>query len=352
MVDDTLVTVCINNYNYGAFVGSAVDSCLEQTHPAVEVVVVDDGSTDHSREVLDGYGDRIRTIYQPNAGQSAAVNAGFAAASGDVVILLDADDLLLPDTVARAVAAFAEDERVVRVQWLLELVDDEGRRTGRIIPPPGWRLPTGDLSDVALRYRTYVWNPTSASAYRSSALRHVLPMPERTYLPNTGPDLYLSETVVLLGHVAALEDVGGLYRVHSSNFTTTSRRDEVAFLRTKVEEIVAGQRHVHELARRRGLDAPVDPREARDWAFAAYRIALLRMAPSEPVLQEDTLPALALQGVRSALSHPHMAAAQRYKRAGWFVAMAVAPERAVRFLIAQLLHTSPERRLAAEQLNA
>jgi glycosyltransferase involved in cell wall biosynthesis len=232
--------------------------------------------------VLASYGSRIRTIHQANAGQSAAVNAGFAAAAGDVVVLLDADDLLLPDTARQAVQAFAADPRLVRVQWPLELIDEGGRRTGSTIPPAGWRLPTGDLADVALRYRTYVWNPTSASAYRRSALGEVLPMPERTYLPNTGPDLYLSETVVLLGRVGALDRVGGLYRLHSKNFTTTSRRDDVSFLRTKVDEIVAGQRHVQDVAQRRGLEAPADPRTAKDWAFAAYRISLLRADPPVP----------------------------------------------------------------------
>jgi len=345
------VTVCINNHNYAAFVGAAVDSCLAQTHPRVEVVVVDDGSTDDSRQVLERYGSRIRTIYQANAGQSAAVNAGFAAARGDVVVLLDADDLLLPDTVARAVAALAADDRLVRVQWLLELVDEQGQRTGRTIPPPGWRLPTGDLSDVALRYRTYVWNPTSASAYRRSALEHVLPMPEHTYERNTGPDLYLSETVVLLGRVGALDGVGGQYRIHRSNYTTTSRQDDAVFLRTKVAEIVAGQQHVHELARRLGREVPTDPRVAKDWAFAAYRLALLRVDPARP-FAGDTVPSLVVHGVRSVLSHPHLSAVQRAKRAAWFLAMAVMPQRAVRPVIARLLHSSPERRLAAEQLDA
>lgn len=343
------VTVCINNYNYGRFVGEAVDSCLAQTYRDVEVVVVDDGSTDDSRDVLKAYGSRITTVFQPNAGQSSAVNAGFAAATGELVVFLDADDLLLPDTVARVVDAFAADDRLVRVQWVLELVDEAGTRTGRCLPPPGWRLPTGDLSDLALRYRTYVWNPTSASAYRACALRQLLPMPERSYLPNTGPDLYLSETVVLLGPVGALGGVGGLYRVHASNFTTTSRRDDAAFLRTKVEEIIVGQEHVRDLATRLGRTFPADARTARDWAFAAYRLALLRVDPTEHPLPDDTVARLTAHGVLSVLTHPHLSPVQRAKRAAWFLAVSVAPRAAVPRLVHRMFHSSPERQLAAVQ---
>lgn len=344
-----LVTVCINNYNYGRFVPNAVDSCLAQTYPHVETIVVDDGSTDDSRAVLDAYGDCITRVFQRNSGQSAAVNAGVAAARGEYLLLLDADDLLLPDTVARVVETFAADDRLVRVQWPLELVDEAGSRTSLLLPPSDWRLPVGDLAAHARRYRTYVWNPTSASAYRVSALQQVLPMPESTYERNTGPDLFLSETIVLLGPVGALQGVGGLYRVHAQNFSTLSRSDDVAFLRTKVSEIIAGQRHTRALATRLGMDWPADPGAALDWAFAAYRLALLRLAPQDYPLSGDTVRSLAVHGAISALAHPHLTAKQRLTRAAWFVATGLAPRSRVPLLVRKSFHSSPERRLAAQQ---
>jgi len=74
-----LVTILINNYNYGRFLRQAIDSALNQTHANVDVLVVDDGSTDESRDVIDSYGDRIRSIFKENGGQASTFKAGFPA---------------------------------------------------------------------------------------------------------------------------------------------------------------------------------------------------------------------------------------------------------------------------------
>ena len=87
-----LVTVLITNYNYGRFLREAIDSALNQTYRNVEVVVVDDGSTDESREIIDGYGGRIVSVLKENGGQGSAFNAGIAASRGEIICLLDADD--------------------------------------------------------------------------------------------------------------------------------------------------------------------------------------------------------------------------------------------------------------------
>lgn len=87
-----LVSVVIPTFNYGHLVGEAVDSVLAQTYPNIEVIVVDDGSTDDTRERLAKYGERIRYHYQPNAGLSAARNTGIGLANGEFIALLDSDD--------------------------------------------------------------------------------------------------------------------------------------------------------------------------------------------------------------------------------------------------------------------
>src|SRR5688500_10169891 len=118
---DPLASVIINNYNYGRYLGAAIDSALAQTYPHTEVVVVDDGSTDDSRQVIAGYGERVVPVLKENGGQASAFNAGFAASRGDVVLFLDADDLLLPGAVAAAVAHLADPE-VVKVHWPLRVI--------------------------------------------------------------------------------------------------------------------------------------------------------------------------------------------------------------------------------------
>jgi hypothetical protein len=74
----------VNNFNYGRFVGEVIESALAQTHPRCEVIVVDDGSTDDSRSVIERFGSRVVPLFQANGGQGAAMNAGFARSRGEV----------------------------------------------------------------------------------------------------------------------------------------------------------------------------------------------------------------------------------------------------------------------------
>src|ERR1019366_560992 len=96
-----LVSILINNYNYGRFLRDAIDSALSQTYPNTEVIVVDDGSSDDSRDIIATYGERIIPILKHNGGQASAFNAGFAASNGLWIHLLDSDDIFLPNKTGR-----------------------------------------------------------------------------------------------------------------------------------------------------------------------------------------------------------------------------------------------------------
>jgi len=101
-----LVSILINNYNYAPFLTQAVDSALRQTYENIEVIVVDDGSTDNSWQVIKSYGDRIVPIAKKNGGQASAFNAGFEKSQGDIVCFLDSDDVFLPDKLQKLVDIF------------------------------------------------------------------------------------------------------------------------------------------------------------------------------------------------------------------------------------------------------
>ena len=101
----TLVSVVIPTFNYGHFVGDAVESALAQTYPHLEVIVVDDGSTDDTQRVLKRFGSRIRCVYQNNRGLSAARNTGIRLANGEWIALLDADDVWHPQKTEVQLAA-------------------------------------------------------------------------------------------------------------------------------------------------------------------------------------------------------------------------------------------------------
>ena len=109
MLMNVTVSVVVPAYNYARYLPKAIDSALGQTHPPLEVIVVDDGSTDDTPRVLAAYADRIRVIRQANQGAGAARNAGIAAARGEYVAFLDSDDLWHPRKLELQLARFASD---------------------------------------------------------------------------------------------------------------------------------------------------------------------------------------------------------------------------------------------------
>jgi glycosyltransferase involved in cell wall biosynthesis len=106
---EPLVSVVIPTYNRARYVEEALTSVLDQTYDRVEIVVVNDGSTDDTDAVLAQYRQRIQYIHQPNRGVAAARNRGLAAARGELVAFLDADDVWLPEKLARQVHCLAQD---------------------------------------------------------------------------------------------------------------------------------------------------------------------------------------------------------------------------------------------------
>jgi glycosyltransferase involved in cell wall biosynthesis len=129
-VNNPLVSCVISSYNRARLVPEAIDSALAQTYSPLEVIVVDDGSTDDTPQALAAYGDHIHVIRQKNAGTAAARNAGLAAASGEFVAWLDSDDAWLPGKIAAQVAAMAPHSDAAVVYTKCQPIDESGH------PPP------------------------------------------------------------------------------------------------------------------------------------------------------------------------------------------------------------------------
>ena len=208
-----LASVIINNYNYGRFLRESIDSALAQTRAATEVIVVDDGSTDDSREVITGYGGRVIAVLKDNGGQGSTYNAGFARSRGDVVCFLDSDDTLYPSAMERVAEAMAV-PGVAKVQWPVAVTDAAGRATGEISTKR--TPPEGDLRAMLARDGPYYdFDLHTGNAYARGALARALPMPEPPY--RNGADVYLTTVAPVLGLVRNVHDVLGTYRAHGQN---------------------------------------------------------------------------------------------------------------------------------------
>lgn len=127
-----LVSIIVPAYNHAATLAVAVDSILAQTYPAIEIIALDDGSTDNTCSVLSRYEGKIRWESHTNIGQAATLNKGWTMARGELLGYLSADDFLYPDAVSRSVAALAAAPDAVVSYCNFDLVDPEGRQTRRV----------------------------------------------------------------------------------------------------------------------------------------------------------------------------------------------------------------------------
>lgn len=225
------ISIVINNYNYGRFLAAAIESALAQDYPSVEVIVVDDGSTDNSREVIASFGDRITSIFKDNGGQGSALNAGFAAACGDIVIFLDSDDALLPHCCSTVAAAWRDD--LVKIQFNLEVVDVQGKSTSRY-----WAkrpLPNGHMMEEVLQSGDYYSMPMSGNAFHRRYLENVMPMAADKW--RRGADVCLFIQAPFFGAIQSTDQALGNYRVHGINMSSHIKngRLRAETLRTSVE---------------------------------------------------------------------------------------------------------------------
>ncbi len=267
-----LVSALITSHNYAAYLAAAIDSALAQTHAPIEVLVVDDGSTDASREILAAYGTRIRVLLKPQGGQASAFNAGFTAARGEIICLLDADDLWLPEKVARVVEVHREGYGLVCHDVRLRCEDGETAPAAS----PGLLASTLPrrghvLAELLAAGADWPFSATSGMSITAAVARALLPLPEADW--PVCADNPVAYGAAYLGPIATIEDVLGVYRMHGRNrYMRLSDRDSWIVRFRAVEDPARRLCFLEELARRRGGPLPrVDLRDrysyCREWSF-------------------------------------------------------------------------------------
>jgi glycosyltransferase involved in cell wall biosynthesis len=345
MTREPFVSIVITNHNYGRFVAQAIESALGQTHAQTETIVVDDGSTDDSRTVITRYDGRVRVVMKPNGGQASAVNAALPLIRGDVVIVLDSDDTLLPDIAAAVSAVFRDRPDTARVQYRVAVTDAEGQLTGEVIPADYVTMPSGDLRSGIIRFNNVTWwPPTSGNAFSARALRRILPIPEAPF--HVAVDYYLVRVSALCGPIVSLDRVGAYYRRHGANEDSRDRLD-LEQVRAQIELTRTAHSYLKRFADSMNLGPyAADASDVADLRFFAMRMMSLKLDPAAHPVPGDTLMGLALRGIQVAGQQTHLPYRVRLIAALWFAAIVVAPRSQARSLAEKYSYPQTRPRLS------
>ncbi len=207
------VTVIVTAYNLARYLPAALDSALAQESPggAVQIVVVDDGSTDDTPRILAGYGDRIEVIRQANGGLLKAVDTGLGAARGQYIALLDADDEWPRDRLRRHAEILDAHPQVGLVHGDMEVIDATGRTIHRSFFD--WKRETPDDGRVLARLIGDNFVSGGASTFRASLLPAIWPIaPEAAY-----PDWWIATNIAAVAEILFDPPSANRYRFHGAN---------------------------------------------------------------------------------------------------------------------------------------
>lgn len=203
------VSVLLNTYNYGHWRSQAIGSVLQQTRLPDEIIVVDDGSTDDTRSVVEKFGSKVRYVYQENKGQAQAILRGIAESTGDVLCLLDADDSFRQDKLLAIEDCFKR-ESAGAIYNAYNIVNSDG---GTLATNQPKRFSTVNLHRKAL-FRRAGGVPTSCISIKASIAR-ALQYPPDTF--RICADSYLLQVLPLLTKVHYISQPLTRYVVHGNN---------------------------------------------------------------------------------------------------------------------------------------
>jgi glycosyltransferase involved in cell wall biosynthesis len=313
------ISVVIPNFNYAEFLGDAIESALNLDWPAVQVIVVDDGSTDGSRAVIERYRERIVALFQDNRGQAAACNAGFARAHGDVVIFLDSDDLL-DSSLARNLAAVWR-PGVSKVQFQMRIIDAAGRPRGSLLPQYQGVPSPAQIKRWVASAASYPTPPGSGNAYSRAFLERIFPLAGA----DLASDSYCLAAAPYLGDVLTIAKPLVSYRVHGRNGGAMSSL-EVERFGHEVKRALGRFEYAKGIARSVGVRVS-DRAFNRSLRVLPYRMASLRLAPREHPIVGDSLRRVLADAFRAFLAPQGMALQSRALILVWLTLVAMSPRK-------------------------
>ena len=210
------VSVLIDTYNHEKFIEQAITSVLEQDYPSsdYEILVVDDGSTDRTPELVKKFEPRVTYLVKENGGQASAFNFGIPHCRGEIVAMLDGDDWWTRDKLSKVIPIFEANPDVGGVGHGCLMVDADGNLLSTVVPDKRYRASLKSVTDARVYSRIGGFFGTSKVAYRKSLLDRVLPVPEGAVIE---ADEFLFTTIPCIADFVALDLPLFYYRLHSGN---------------------------------------------------------------------------------------------------------------------------------------
>lgn len=217
---EPLVSVILNNYNYDKYLREAVESALSQSYKNREIIVVDDGSTDKSREIIKSYWGKIIPVLKENGGQGSAMNAGFRISKGEWICFLDSDDVWLTEKILKVIEVAKRNPDAVMIYHKVQPISSSGDYIDRPIPSKLFR---GNIRKKLMRMGGWwMYPPNSANCFRRCFLEKVMDIPEKEF--RICADAYLSDLAPFYGKIDFVDEVLSLYRLHESNYWNREER--------------------------------------------------------------------------------------------------------------------------------
>ncbi|MGA8596435.1 MAG: glycosyltransferase family 2 protein [Bryobacteraceae bacterium] len=320
------LSVIIANYNYRDYVGAAIESALAVDWPDKEVIVVDDASTDDSRSVIDGFQGKVAPYFRPKSNQLGAHMFGFEQSTGDIIIFLDADDLLEPEVMQEVAKVWRPG--VSKVQYRMNLINATGTQLGTAIPQFPSKDDPAKLRRTYLHTMAYTTPPGSGNAYSRDFLRDVFAL---------GPTIPQSDAVFLtlapiLGDVLTIRKPLARYRIHGASWGAMIDSLNTSKLRQLLRQDVDRAKLFATASRSLGAPISRDPLK-HSFHHLQYRLASYLVEPAAHPFPEDAKSSLVFSLMSSVAKSSQIRLRDRAILLVWAIACVLTPRYYCRKLV-------------------
>ncbi|TFV73714.1 glycosyltransferase family 2 protein [Bradyrhizobium frederickii] len=327
-IEPELVTVIICNYNYADFVGEAIASALAIDWPNVEVIVIDDGSTDSSQRVIEKYVPLgVRAIFGSKQGQTASAERAYNESHGAWILFLDADDTVHPAIVREAVGVMKPGWSMIQFQ--MSTIDEAGRSLGTVFPK--YR---SDVTPDLIRYwvshtDSYPTPPNSGNFLARDFLEKIFPLEKGM---DRATDSYFLSTAPILGDVLTVRKPLASYRIHGRNLGAQSTTLSLKKVATDLQRHITRCNYATRLAAKFGVVLAADR-----WRYGFYNLAMrltsLRLDPSRHPIPNDTIAKCLRDAVLALITPQGLTLFRHIGIFIWLVAVASFPEPLARRIV-------------------